>query len=147
MSRRNHLILFSALLGLAVLIGCGSSNVVKPNPQGFSNSSLSGTYVFSTEGSDVNNNILLLAGAFMTSGTGSITGGTMDAVDPGVTPPSPVAQAITSGSYNVGTDGRGKVTLTSSIGTFTFAFVLTGALGEPSSVSAHGLISEFDGHG
>ncbi len=146
-SVRTATVLLAALAGIFLTAGCGSSSPAKANSNGFTNSNLSGTYVFSTEGSDANNNFLALAGAFVANGSGGVTSGTMDVVDSGVTPASPIAQAITSGSYYVNTDGRGQVKLTSSVGTFTLDFVLTSSVNGLSSASNHGLISEFDGNG
>ena len=147
MSLRNLIFLPFVLLTIALLGSCGSSTLPKSNPQGFSVSSLSGSYVFSSIGADSNGNFLTMAGALVANGSGSITGGTMDVIDSGFTPAAPVAQPITSGSYTVGTDGRGRVTLTSSVGTITLEFVLIPGSAGPSSVSPHGLISEFDSNG
>jgi hypothetical protein len=143
MSLRNRFLLLCLLSSLVGFLGCGSSTTAKPNPQGFTNSNLTGTYVFSTSGTDANNNFITTAGAFVADGKGGVSGGTMDVVDSGVALASPPAQPITSGSYSVSSDGRGTVRLTSSVGTFAYAFVLTTG----GSVSAHGLISEFDGNG
>jgi len=135
----------AAISGIIFAAGCGSSSstTTTTNPVGFSNSSLTGTYVFSSQGADANGYPLALAGTLVSNGTGGITGGTMDLVDPEITPipsPSQVAQAITSGSYEVGSDGRGQVSLaTSAYGTFVLDFVLTS--------TSHGLVTEFDGTG
>ncbi len=141
--------LVAALAGIFLTVGCGSSSPAKANSNGFTDSNLSGTYVFSSEGLDANGNFLALAGAFVANGSGGIstTSGTMDVVDSGVTPASPIAQPITGGSYYVNTDGRGQVKLTSSVGTFTLDFVLTSSPSGLTAASNHGLISEFDGNG
>ncbi len=143
--------LFMAMAVISSILfaaGCGSNNsvvVVPPPNGGFSNSNLSGTYVFSTSGSDSNNEVFLaLAGTFVADGKGGIASGTMDVVDPEYTALSPVAQPIT-GSYGVGVDGRGQAKLTSTgYGTFVLDFVLTSV---SNGVASHGLASEFDGHG
>jgi len=143
--------MFMALAVISTILfaaGCGSNNsvVVTPPPGGgFSDSNLSGTYVFSTSGSDSENEVFLaLAGTFVADGKGGIASGTMDIVDPEVTAPSPVAQPIT-GSYKVSVDGRGQATLTSSVyGTFVLDFVLTSVA---NGVASHGLASEFDKNG
>ncbi len=136
---RRLVMALAAISGIFLSVGCGSNPITQPNNQGFSNSSLTGTYVFSSQGSDTNGAPLTLAGALVANGSGGITGGTMDVVDPEVTPPTPVAQAIT-GSYNVSPDGRGQAKLSSTAyGTFVLDFVL--------SSSSHGLVSEFDGNG
>jgi hypothetical protein len=138
MSVRNGLVLLLALSTLTFLVGCGSSSAPKANPVGFSKSNLSGTYVFSSSGVDFNGAFLTAAGALVANGNGGITGGTMDVVGVEVTPPVPVAQAIT-GSYTLGPDGRGQITLNSSAGTVILDFVLTS--------SSHGLVTEFDSTG
>jgi hypothetical protein len=137
MSVRNAIVLFLALSTLSLLIACGSSSP-RPNPVGFSKSSLNGTYVFSSSGVDFNGAFLAAAGTLVANGNGGITGGTMDVVGVEVTPSSPVAQAIT-GSYSVGPDGRGQATLNSAVGSITLDFVLTS--------TSHGLVTEFDSTG
>ena len=138
MSVRNALVLFLALSTLSLLVACGSNGRPPANKVGFGQSSLSGTYVFSTTGVDVNGAFLALAGTLVANGTGGITGGTMDVVGVEVTPSTPIAQAIT-GTYSVGTDGRGQANIRSSVGQFILDFVLTS--------TSHGLITEFDGNG
>jgi hypothetical protein len=137
---RRLLMALAAISGIFLAAGCGSSNSTNPNNGGFSNSSLNGTYVFSTSGTDANGDPLFLAGALTANGTGGISGGTIDVVDPEIsTIPSPVAQPITGGSYSIGTDGRGTIGLASSYGTFTLDVVLSSTSG--------GLVSEFDTNG
>ncbi|HEY6304084.1 MAG TPA: hypothetical protein VIX14_13575 [Terriglobales bacterium] len=147
------LMALAAISSILLMAACGSGGPPAiPNPVGFNNGSLTGTYVFSSSGSDANGNALAMAGAFTANGSGGITGGMMDVVDPvlncpiptcnpPIVPPSPTAQSLTiSSSYNVNTDGRGTVTLvTSAYGTFTLAFVLTSTSG--------GLVTEFDSNG
>src|SRR5208282_5134596 len=135
--------------GILLIAGCGSSSTPAPvNQQGFSDSNLSGTYVFLSEGTDsANGGPLTVAGAFVANGTSAnnnITGGEMDVVDPFFKTPVLANQAITSGSYNVNADGRGSVTLTTSNGTLTFYFVLTTTSG---GISSQGLLTEFDSTG
>jgi hypothetical protein len=131
----------AAVSGLVFAIACGSSGT-HPNNNGFNNSYLSGTYVFSTVGTDsANGTLIALAGAFAANGSGGITGGTMDVIDPAVGVAA--AQSITSGSYGVSSDGRGQVKLASAAGNFTLDFVLTTS----PAPSSHGLVTEFDGNG
>lgn len=131
--------------GLFFSAGCGSnSNGFAPsNPEGFGNSSLTGTYVFSSSGEDSTTGAPIeVAGTLIANGSGTIrSGGMIDIVDLGFTSePTPIAQPITGGSYSVGTDGRGRVSLvTSTYGTYTFDFVLTS--------NSHGLFTEFDNNG
>ena len=134
--------LFAALIGISSLFltaGCGSSTgLAHINPIGFSNSSLSGTYVFSSQGSDSSGFLLTMAGAVTADGNGNIKGGTMDIIDPNVGPfPN---QAIATGTYSVGSDGRGTAQLNiTGVANFVLDFVLTS--------TAHGLVTEFDGNG
>ena len=135
------LMALAAMTSILLIASCGSGgSPTRPNQVGFSESNLNGTYVFSSAGSDNAGYPLNLAGTLVANGSGSITGGTIDVVDPALTTiPSPVAQAIT-GSYNVSTDGRGQATLTSTAyGTFVLDFVLTS--------TSHGLVTEFDSNG
>ncbi len=134
------LTLVSALSLIVLLVACGSSNSNPPtNPVGFSTSSLSGTYVFTSQGYDAVQGLPLnIAGVLVADGNGSLTSGTIDIVGPDVSEPSPIGQPLT-GSYTVSSDGRGKATLKSSYTTFGLDFVL--------SSSSHGLVTEFDGNG
>src|SRR5580698_872672 len=144
MSLRNRFLLPLALSALAVLAGCGS-NSTPPTPPpsgGFSNGNLSGTYVFSTTGTDnISGSLITIVGEFSANGSGGITGGTFDALDPNFT--SIISfQPISSNSvYKVTADGRGTATLgtNSGLGTITLDYVL--------SNSSHGLVTEFDGNG
>ncbi len=138
------LMALAAITSILSMAACGSGgSPPPPTTVGFTDASLTGTYVFSAQGIDSGGAPLALAGTFVTVGTGTITGGTIDVVDAAdTTPPSPIAQTIitSASSYRVGTDGRGQATLNSSAyGTFTLDFVLTS--------SSHGLVTEFDGFG
>ena len=138
------LMALAAITGILLLASCSSSTPPPPNQEGFGLGDVNGTYVFSSLGADsTTGDLLALAGAFVANGTGSIKGGTMDVMAPGLDVVD-TNQTITSGSYSVSTDGRGQVTLTSAAGTFAFAFVLTSV---SNGVSSHGLLSEFDGNG
>jgi len=153
MSQRIHILLPAILSSLAVLAGCGgtSNPVVTPPPSGsFSNSNLTGTYVFSATGT-VNdapvNDFVTIMGAFTADGKGNITGGVIDqnsTVANGLI----LESKVTSGTYSVGSDGRptgnsnlpsGLITLQSGAGTFQFDYVLTS--------SEHGLVTEFESFG
>jgi hypothetical protein len=144
-------LLMALVAGLAILFaaGCGSSSTTPPNQQGFSNASLNGTYVFSTSGVDSNVGLFLAtAGTFTANGTGGnngITGGMIDIN--GFELSSPISTPITSGSYNVNSDGRGQVVLKWNGGSIKLDFVLTASAGGPSSASLHGLVTEFDDQG
>jgi len=129
------------LSALAVLSGCGSSNKAVPPPSGgYNNANFSGTYVFSTNGTDAGGAPIAMAGMVSADGTGHITSGTVDINDAQFSAPA-LGLAVTGGTYSVTADGRGQASLTvttpfgSSIGV---DFVLTS--------NTHGLITEFDGN-
>lgn len=140
-----------AVGSFAFLVGCGgnnSSNSSTPPPSGgFTNSNFSGTYTFSTSGSDLGSTgtggPLAIAGTFTACGctAGTISAGTVDITD--TTGPG-AGIAIASGSgYKVSADGTGtfglNIPTTSGTVQFTFNFVLTD--------SAHGLVIENDTNG
>ena len=88
------------------------------NSAGPNNSLLNGTYAFQLAGYDANGSVTM-AGSFAANGAGSITGGALDVArvatrDANVT--------VTSGSFSIGTDRRGVLTLNSSLGAWTFRF-------------------------
>lgn len=139
MSVRNGIALLLTLSALTFLVACGSNSSPRPNPAGFSTGSLNGTYVFSSSGSDASGFFLTMTGTLAANGSGGITAGTVDIIGQEVTPSSPVAQPISSGSYRVGPDGRGQVSFTVTGIPITLDFVLTS--------SSHGLVTEFDGNG
>lgn len=142
MSVRNVTALLLALSTLLFLAACGSSSpkVVPPPGGAFSNTSLNGSYVFSSTGSDISGAFLSIVGSIAANGSGSITAGTIDIVGSAVGI-AVGGQPIGSGStYHVGADGRGQITLNGTqLGTMAFDFVL--------SSSAHGLLTEFDNNG
>jgi hypothetical protein len=133
----------AAISGIFLTASCGNgSNLTPPNNQGFSNSSLNGTYVFSSQGFDSSEGAPLnIVGTLVANGTGGITGGTIDVVDAAnANPPATAAQTITGGTYSIGSDGRGLVNLVSSAyGTFSLDVVL--------SSTSQGLVTEFDNFG
>ncbi len=87
----------------------------------FGLSSLKGTYVFGLSGIDSSGNSFYAVGAVTADGNGNITGGEEDLND--VTSGYFNASSI-SGSYTLGTDGRGVLNLNNSIGQFQFAFAM-----------------------
>ena len=151
MSVRNRFALLLALSTLLLLAACGSSGNVNPTPPpsgSFSNADLSGTYVFSVSGTDVNGLPYAIVGAFTANGKAGITGGTVDINDGSfveVASPTipPVANAQIHGNsfYSVSVDGRGQATLGTDtpFGNITLDFVLASSSG--------GRVSEFDANG
>lgn len=98
----------------------------------FGKASLNGTYVFfaSRPADSSGSGFFYRAGTFTADGNGTITGGTND-VSAGS------AGALGSGTYSVGTDGRGTLTFADDGGTHTFSFVLTS--------NTRGQLIAFDG--
>src|SRR5215472_11628948 len=154
MSLRNRVILPAALSLLAILAACGggsSSNPpVNPPPSGsFSNSNLSGNYVFSVTGTanDASNDLVTIMGVLTADGKGNITGGVLDQNSTAAN--GLILDTITSGTYGVGSDGRptgssslptGLLTLqTQNSGAFQFDYVLTS--------NTHGLVTQFENFG
>lgn len=149
---RNRLILPTILLSLAALVACGGGSSTNPpiNPPpngGFSDSNLNGNYVFSVTGTAATNDFVTIMGVFTADGKGNITGGFLD--QNSTAQNGLILETITSGTYDVGADGRatgsaalpaGLITLqTTKAGSFQFAYVLTS--------SAHGLVTEFESFG
>jgi len=144
MSWLNRSVLPLILSSIAILAGCGNGGRQRPvsPPSGsFSVSDLNGTYVFSTVGQDSGGDFLAIAGTFDANGSGGVTGGVIDVNDSGFSS-LVIGNPITGGSYNVTTDGRGQVTLTTSTpfgSSIKFDFALTSG--------THGLITQFDRNG
>jgi len=101
------------------------------NPVG-SLASLTGQYAFFVSGLDTNGPYVA-AGSITADGLGNISGGEEDYVDPTFND----LGASILGTYTVGSDGRGNVTLNvSGFGTQTFSIAVTSA--------SHAQIIEFD---
>jgi hypothetical protein len=98
-----------------------------PNPVGYSTANLNGNYVFSLSGVGLYyGEPFAVVGVFTADGNGNITSGQQDVNDPvyGLQQQA----AISSGTYSVGTDGRGQATLNFASGSSaTFSFVLVSA--------------------
>ena len=108
----------------------GGSTIAPPPPVGgYTLASLTGQYVFTTNGEvDTGGGETNLArtGVFISNGAGGITGGVEDVNASGTYTP---AVQITGGSYTVNADGRGTLTLNvtsnGTPSTINFAIVLT----------------------
>jgi hypothetical protein len=98
----------------------------------YSDHSLNGPYAFSYTGND-QSGFLAVAGSFVSDGDGRISSGVED-VDSSLTGVS--AQVAISGSYQVGSDGRGTATINTPRGTNKWQFVLT--------TNQHAQIVRFD---
>lgn len=85
----------------------------------FTNTSLSGDYVFNLGGLSTLGSIAG-AGRFTANGFGGITSGVLDENDAGL-----VSENISfTGTYNISSNGRGTATLTSALGAYNFAFYM-----------------------
>ncbi len=102
----------------------GTGVLLKQDPAAFSASAIHGEYVFQWTGADSAGNRIAEIGRFSADGAGLITGGGLDLNDG-----SALTQGIPiSGSYAVGTDGRGTMELTmTGLGTFSFALYVVSA--------------------
>jgi hypothetical protein len=85
----------------------------------FSNATLSGQYAFSFTGVDATD-FLLAVGSFTADGSGNLTDGVEDLNErTGTSTSLPF-----TGTYSIGSDGRGSATMTSSQGTSNLRFVV-----------------------
>ncbi len=109
------------------------SSIVTITAVTFSNSSLKGNFVFGVSGLDVNANPFYAIGAITADGNGNITAGEEDIVD---TSSGYVKATTTTGTYTVGSDGRGTLTFSNSLGQFQFAIVL--------KAMSNGVMNEID---
>lgn len=99
---------FLAVLAAACGGGGSPAPTPPPTPVGFSNSSLSGQYAFEMSGEDLSGGFIARVGSFTADGNGNITAAIEDVNDAG----SFSFVQFTGGTYSVGTDGRGTLTLT-----------------------------------
>jgi hypothetical protein len=86
----------------------------------FSTAAIQGQYAFNFAGFDGLGNRMTFGGAFSADGGGGIASGAGDANDGGTVS----ANLALSGSYGVGSNGRGTATITSSLGSFHFSFYI-----------------------
>lgn len=109
-----RLFLALALSAAAMTAACGggssSTPTPTPTPVGFTNASLNGQYAFEMSGTDLNGNFIARVGSFTANGSGGITSAVEDVNDGG----SFSFVQFTGGSYTVGADGRGTLSLTAS---------------------------------
>ena len=110
-------VLFAAGCGV---VGGGSA----PPPKGnFSNASLSGQYTYQFSGTDLSNpssSVLYnRAGVFTADGNGNISNGTDDFSEG-----TAAISTATSGSYSIGNDGTGTLTLVFPSGSIQFAIAM-----------------------
>jgi hypothetical protein len=108
----------------------GGTTVLPPPPGGFSPADLNGTYVFVTNGEVFTGGLsatpLARVGTFTANGSGAITGGVEDVNAAGT---ATNGSLITGGSYSVGADGRGAITLQLGSASINFGITLTSTNG------------------
>ncbi len=90
------------------------------------NTLLLGQYAFLFNGFDANGAVVA-AGSFTADGMDNITGGVEDINRHGQ---APAIDVPFTGNYTIGKDNRGTLTLTSSLGTSTFAFAINSSGGQ-----------------
>jgi hypothetical protein len=102
-----------------------------------------GTYTFSVGGEDAKKNPYAIVGAFALAADGTISGGEQDYVSfGGATSPQPSGDTITGGTWSVGANGLGILTLATNNGavgvggTETFSVTVVN--------TKHAVIGEFD---
>lgn len=102
----------------------GTGAFDRVNPPDFSTAALAGTFAFSLNGLDAGGKPLATVGAITTDASGNITSGVQDESDNGSILTS---QAISAGSLQVTSNGRGTATITTSTGPLNFAFYVVDA--------------------
>jgi hypothetical protein len=130
--KRLALLVWVTLALFAAACGGGSESNPGPGPgptpptAKFSNASFSGQYAFSMSGTELcagAGSFFGRAGTFMADGHGNITDGLEDVnICTGVQ-----TLQFTSGTYSIGSDGRGALNLTNSSGTTTYSIALSSA--------------------
>ena len=115
---------------------------IKIASAGANNAVLKGNYAFLLSGYDASGNRVAVGGSLVADGTGSITSGVEDLNDTGSTPGTGLTF---TGTYSVGIDNRGTITITNSA-TSTYTMVI--ALGTiTTGIAYKGSILEFDSSG
>jgi hypothetical protein len=113
----------TATANLSITVNAASACI------GGSESLLSGGYAFLLKGFDSLGHPVLIGGVLTFNGTGGITAGTIDMnQNSGFT-----SNTVTSGSYNVGSDHRGCMAITTSAGTQNYRFSLGLITGTPAA--------------
>jgi hypothetical protein len=107
------------------------------------NAELKGQYAFLLTGFDSNGYPLAVAGSFTADGNGNITTGVIDTNGTALTTPSTNVTLLAS-SFSVGSDNRGKLTLTTSAGTRTYVLAVNSISG---GIAGGGYLTEFDATG
>ena len=115
---------------------------ISPARSSVNNAELSGSYAFLLSGFDNSGNPQAAGGSFTADGNGHITSGVTDLNGTGLA--AATSQTLTGGTFAVGSDNRGVLTLTTATGTATFVLAVNTVT---AGVANGGYLSEFDGTG
>ena len=107
------------------------------------NSELNGQYAFLLSGFDSNGKPLASAGKFTADAAGHITSGVVDTNGTGLSAAT-TNVSLTAGTFSVGSDNRGKITLTTASGTTNYVIALNSITG---GIAGGGTLTEFDSNG
>jgi hypothetical protein len=99
-----------------------STVLYKTDPTQFTNAGVNGTYVFLLDGDTVAGTRIANIGRFTANGAGSITNGSLETNEGGS-----ISSTIFTGTYNVGSNGRAPMTITTPSGTYNFALRVVNA--------------------
>jgi hypothetical protein len=106
------------------------------------NAELNGQYAFLLSGFDANGKPMSTAGKFTADGNGNIISGTIDTNGTGLSAAS--SATLNATTYAIGSDNRGKLTLTTAAGSATFTLALNTLT---SGIAAAGYLTECDSTG
>lgn len=99
-----------------------STVMYRTDPQQFTNAGVNGTYVFLLDGADIAGTRIANIGRFTANGNGSITSGVLESNEGGTLTSTPF-----TGTYNVASNGRAPMTITTPSGTYSFALRVVNA--------------------
>ncbi len=99
---------------------------------------LSGNYAFTFTGNNSTGALVTTAGSFVADGNGTITSGEQDTNT--IAAASEINTPNLTGTYTLGSDGRGTITFTNAPGIPTYAFSID-------ATGTHGRLIEFDSTG
>jgi large repetitive protein len=99
---------------------------------------LTGNYAFTFTGNNSTGFLVTTAGAFVADGNGNITGGEQDTNT--ITAASEINTPNLTGTYTLGSDGRGTITFANAPNSPTYAFSID-------ATGTHGRVIEFDSTG
>ena len=123
----------------------GSSTIIVTSTSAYT-SKLSGQYAFLFNGfDDASGKQVAISGSLTADGKGAITGGVEDINGPATSPiclACPQLNVSITGTYSIGADNRGTLSITNSVGTTKYAIALGGF--NSSGVATTASLIEFD---